>query len=91
MDQLLAGIGVLLSAMFGTQQYQRWHDRRNGNDGPTRVVKAIKEEGRQTRASLERHNDLTTEAMKMFQVYLAEMRRDCAVSHATLSERIEKP
>lgn len=90
MELLLGGIGALLTAMFGTQQYQRWNDRKNGNGGPELVARAIRDEGAKTRRVLHEHNERTSAAMGQFRSILADMNKDCSVAHATLAEQIRK-
>jgi len=87
----LIGLAVLIfSGAFGTQQVQRFRDRKNGNDPATRIVLAIREEGQRTRESLDNHIKVSTEANASFHSTLAKMRQDCGMSHAMLLERVPR-
>jgi hypothetical protein len=90
MEQLLVGVGLLLSALFGNEQVQRWRNKRNGDDATGRITKkldevadVIRSEGKQTRAVIHGHNEVALNR-------LAGMKEACAVSHAQLLDRTDK-
>ena len=83
MEQILYGVGVLLAGLFGTNEFQRFRRHRNGQGGADRIVKAISDEGRETRRVLREQNEAANRV-------LAGMSKSCEVSHAVLLGKLDK-